>query len=205
MLYLLLSQTGFLSSVFNVIGITNEPGDFPILFKDPFGWGIILTYVWKEIPFVILMLLPVYEQLSHSQRELVYTLGGKEGAVFRYVEWPYVFPVLLETFFIIFSFVLSAYEVPALLGTTYPKMLSVLSYDWFFGTDWGKQPYAFASMMVTTGTILSLAWLAATLTKRVGNTLIKHKVMEKERLGLNNFLKSRFWLWQFWHFCLHCC
>lgn len=192
MLYLLLSQTGFLSSVFNVIGITNEPGDFPILFKDPFGWGIILTYVWKEIPFVILMLLPVYEQLSYSQREVVYTLGGKEGAVFRYVEWPYVFPVLLETFFIIFSFVLSAYEVPALLGTTYPKMLSVLSYDWFFGTDWGKQPYAFASMMVTTGTILSLAWLAAALTKKSRKHLNQTQGDGKRTVGIEQFSKISF-------------
>ena len=153
MLFLLFSQTG--------IG-----NNFPIQFKDQFGSGIILTYVWKEVPFVILMLLPVYEQLSHAKRELVYTLGGKGWAVLRHVEWPYVFPVLLETFFIIFAFVFSAYEVPALLGVTYPKMVSVLSYDWFFSSDWTKQPYAFAAMIVTTVMIVAFVWITFALTRK---------------------------------------
>ncbi len=166
MLFLLFSQTGFLSSLLNVIEIIKEPADFPILFKESLGVGIILTYIWKEVPFVILMLLPVYEQLSQTGRELVYTLGGRDWAVFRHVEWPYVFPVLLETFFIIFAFVFSAYEVPALMGATYPKMVSVLSYDWFFSSDWTKQSYAFAAMMVTTVTIVAFVWIAFAVTKK---------------------------------------
>ncbi|WP_083584389.1 ABC transporter permease subunit [Bacillus weihaiensis] len=166
MLFLLFSQTGILSSISLWLGLTNQASDFPIFFKDPHGIGIILTYVAKEVPFVILMLLPVYQQLSFSQKELVYTLGGKKWAVFRYVEWPFVIPVLLETFFIIFAFVIAAYEVPALLDATYPKMLPVLSYDWFFGSDWSKQPYAFASMIVTTITILFFVFVTFFLTKK---------------------------------------
>ena len=113
MLFLLFSQTGYISSLLNGMGLIDLPNEFPVLFKDSFGIGIIITYVWKEVPFVILMLLPVYEQLSNAQKELVYTLGGRRWDVFWHVERPYVFPVMLETFFIIFAFVVYSYEVPA--------------------------------------------------------------------------------------------
>ncbi|WP_226666346.1 ABC transporter permease [Metabacillus litoralis] len=190
MVFLVISQSGFLSSVLSTIGFINESTNFPILVKDSFGLGIILTYIGKEVPFVILMLLPVYEQLSYNQKELVYTLGGSKWTVFQHVEWPYVFPVIIEIFFILFSFILSAYEVPALLGVTYPKMLSVLSYDWFFGSDWSGQPYAFASMVLTTFTILLLVMIVLFITKKQrrhlsqteGSTIIISKIRKRSTI-----------------------
>ncbi|MBD7963531.1 ABC transporter permease [Fictibacillus norfolkensis] len=166
MLFLLFSQTGYISSLLNGSGLLDRPDEFPILFKDSFGIGIIITYVWKEVPFVILMLLPVYEQLSNAQKELVYTLGGRRWDVFWHVERPYVFPVMLETFFIVFAFVVSAYEVPALLGATYPKMIPVISYDWFFGSDWTKQPYAFAAMFLLTIFIVLIVFMTYVFTRK---------------------------------------
>ncbi len=166
MLLLLLGQTGLMSDMLVALGIIDSPETFPILFKDPYGIGIILSYVWKEVPFVMLLLLPVYEQMSHTHKENVYTLGGKQFAAFRYVEWPYVFPVLLEAFVIIFAFIFSAYEVPALLGATYPKMVPVLSYDWFFGSDWSQQSYAFAAMILTTIVICAFVWLMLVMTRK---------------------------------------
>ncbi|SEK18463.1 ABC-type Fe3+ transport system, permease component [Carnobacterium iners] len=192
MLYLLFSQTGLFSTIFNGLGIIALPGDFPNLFMDSAGLGIMITYIWKGVPFVILMLLPVYEQLSHSQKQLVFTLGGKKGAVFRYVEWPYVFPVLLETFFIIFSFVLAAYEVPALLGATYPKMISVLSYDWFFGTNWEKQPYAYATMVIVTTFIVFFVSILSFITRRSRKHLYQNQNDGKKIESIGHFSNFSF-------------
>jgi putative spermidine/putrescine transport system permease protein len=150
MMLLLFSQTGWVSSFFYHIGVIHNPDQFPVIIKDSYGIGIIITYVWKEIPFVILMLLPVYSQLNHRLSSVVKTLGGNEWHVFKTVEWPWVFPVLLEVSVIIFAFILSAYEVPYLLGTTYPKMISLLVYEWFFEGDWSNRPQSFAAMMSVT-------------------------------------------------------
>jgi len=155
MVVLLLSQTGFISSIFNHFEWIQDFSQFPILLYEPFGIGIIVTYVWKEIPFVVLMLLPVYAQMNQQMPLVVKTLGGNEWNVFKTTEWPWVAPVLFETGIIIFAFILSAYEVPALLGTTYPKMLSVLSYEWFFYADFRYRPKAFALMVVVTMTIMT--------------------------------------------------
>lgn len=146
MLYLLLSQSGLLSSLLHQIGLVNEMSDFPVIFRDRAGIGIILTYVWKEVPFVVLMLLPIFSQINVEQSYVVKTLGGNEWDVFKTVEMPWIFPVVIESAIIIFSFVLAAVEVPYLLGTTYPKMLPVLAYEWFFEGNWSNRGLSYAAM-----------------------------------------------------------
>lgn len=147
MVILLLAETGVIAQILVVSGGLENSSHFPILTRDPYGIGIILTYVWKEIPFVILMLLPVYASIPSHYFDLVKTLGGGQWRQFISVEWPHLLPVLYETFLIIFSFTLAAYEVPALLGTTYPEMISVLSYEWFYDGNWQDRSMAFAAMV----------------------------------------------------------
>lgn len=65
----------------------------------------------------------------------------------------------METFIIIFSFVIASYEVPALLGTAHPEMMGVISYDWFYDTNWENRPLSFAAMVSTSILILILAFI----------------------------------------------
>ncbi|KHE67262.1 ABC transporter permease [Halobacillus sp. BBL2006] len=159
MVILLLSETGIFSQLLTAGGWLGNSSEFPVWTRDPYGIGIIITYVWKEVPFVILMLLPVYSSINPAYYDLVKTLGGSSWRQFTSVEWPNLLPVLIETFLIVFSFTISAYEVPALLGTTFPEMMSVLSYEWFYGSSWEERPLAFAAMISLSGFILTLTLL----------------------------------------------
>ncbi|WP_249292199.1 ABC transporter permease [Metabacillus flavus] len=154
MLLLLLDQTGWIPQVLTEIGFLQQPGQFPVLIRDEWGIGIILTYVTKEIPFVILMLLPLYLSMDGRRKDVITSLGGSRWDVFKTAEWPVVFPVLIETFLILFAFILTAYEVPALLGITFPKMVSVLAFDWFYNGDWSQRPLAYAAMITVTVLII---------------------------------------------------
>ncbi|MYL39880.1 ABC transporter permease [Halobacillus litoralis] len=156
---LLLSETGVAAQLLTAAGWISDPQHFPVLTRDPHGIGIILTYVWKEVPLVILMLLPVYASIRPEYYALVDTLGGSVWNRITAVELPHLLPVLMETSLIIFSFTLSAYEVPALLGTTFPEMVSVLSYDWFYGSSWQKRPLAFAAMVSISFVLLVLSFI----------------------------------------------
>ncbi|MCA0972611.1 ABC transporter permease subunit [Halobacillus litoralis] len=160
MVILLLSESGVLSQWMQMTGLIGVPADFPVWTRDPYGIGITLTYVWKEVPFVILMLLPVYASIKPEFYDLVQSLGGGAWERFKTVEWPHLLPVVVESFLIIFAFTLSAYEVPALLGTTYPEMLSVLSYDWFYGSVWEDRPLAFAAMSLMSVFLLMITCVA---------------------------------------------
>ncbi|WP_335872349.1 ABC transporter permease [Bacillus sp. 2205SS5-2] len=166
LVFFFFSQSGLLSHVAYVVGIIEERSQFPVLVQDQWGIGVILTYVWKEVPFVILMLLPVYSTLNPQFREEVQLLGGGKFHIFRTAEWPWVLPVLLEVGLILFSFILTAFEVPFLLGVTYPKMVSVLAYDWFYSGEWSDRPLAFASLTLLAVCVGAVAFILFTIIQR---------------------------------------
>ncbi|KGP71756.1 ABC transporter permease [Pontibacillus yanchengensis] len=163
---LLFQQSGFISYMAFQIGIIESREAFPILTNDKNGFGMIITYMGKEIPFVILMLLPIYAQQNSQYHDLVRTLGGNRWHRFKDAEWPWVYPVLLETGVILFSFIFSAYEIPYLLGATFPEMISILTYDWFYAGDWSERPLAFAAMIFTSVIIGIIAWIGFSLMNR---------------------------------------
>ncbi|MEW9503038.1 ABC transporter permease subunit [Jeotgalibacillus marinus] len=155
---LVLGQSGVLSSALFQSGWIESRDQFPIFVQDKRGLGIIITYLWKEIPFVILMLLPVYVQLPKQYGEVIGVLGGGKRHIFGTIEWPWVKPVLVEILLILTAFIFTAYEVPALLGVTYPQMASVLAYDWFYGSSLEERSYAFALLFIIAA-IMTLASL----------------------------------------------
>jgi putative spermidine/putrescine transport system permease protein len=160
LVFLFLSQSGLLSSLLYQIGALENRANFPVLVQEKFGIGIILTYVWKEVPFVILMLLPVYYEIDHRYSEVVRTLGGSNWDAFKTVELPWLLPVLIETSVILVAFVASAFEIPYLLGVTRPEMIPVRAYEWFYNGDWSKRPLAFSAMILPGVLALLLATLS---------------------------------------------
>ncbi|MGA9288353.1 MAG: ABC transporter permease subunit [Anaerobacillus sp.] len=160
LVYLFFSQSGFFSSMLFQLGMLESRTAFPVLVQERFGIGMILTYVWKEVPFVILMLLPVYYEMDHRYVEVVRTLGGSKWDAFKTVEFPWLLPILVETGVILLAFVASAFEIPSLLGVTRPEMLPVRAYEWFYDGDWSKRPLAFAAMILPGVVALLLAVLS---------------------------------------------
>ncbi|MFB1082973.1 ABC transporter permease [Jeotgalibacillus sp. JSM ZJ347] len=144
---LLLGQSGLISTFLVQTGLLEDAALFPILVQDQSGIGIFITYIWKEIPFVILMLLPVYLQLPKQFKEVNAVLGGGRADWFKTVEWPWVKPVMFETVLIISVFVFTAYEVPGLLGVSYPQLTPVLAYEWFYSASLDERTMAFALLM----------------------------------------------------------
>lgn len=90
---------------------------------------VILTYTWKEVPFVFLMVLGTYAQLNAGYRDMAKTLQLSRWRQFAVAEWPFLMKPLLDSFWILVAFISFAYEVPALLGVTFPKLFGVLAYD----------------------------------------------------------------------------
>ncbi|WP_416147952.1 ABC transporter permease [Salipaludibacillus sp. HK11] len=164
--FLLFAPSGWLSSVFFQIGWLESMSQFPVFVNDPLYIGVIFTYIWKEIPFVVLMLLPVYQEMDLRFEDVSRTLGGNKWSVFKTVEFPWVWPISLEVFLILFVFILGAFEVPALLGVTYPKMIPVLAYEWFYQGQWANRPLAQAMMICMSVVALIAAVLILTFTQR---------------------------------------
>ncbi|WP_161524629.1 ABC transporter permease [Alteribacter lacisalsi] len=163
---LFFSQSGWMASLFYQSGMLDAPGQFPVLTNDQRGVGLILTYVWKEVPFVMLMMLPVFYEMNHRLKDAVTTLGGGRVRRFIDLEWQYLKPALLETSVIIYAFIIGAFEVPYLIGATYPKMLPVLSYEWFYGGDWGMRPAAYGMITLVSLCIVTLYYIVSRTIRR---------------------------------------
>lgn len=134
-LLLFLSQSGLLARWAASLGIITTPDQFPVLVRDRFGVGVILSYLGKEIPFLTLILLSVLRSQSIRYEVVAENLGASRWQRLRYVTIPQVLPALLAGDLLVFGFIFSSYEVPALLGVGYPRALPVLALRFFLDPD----------------------------------------------------------------------
>lgn len=166
LMLLLFMQSGWISRLFYAFGWIEELQQFPVLVHDTFGWGIILTYVWKESPFIAFMLYPVLRRIDGTWEEAARVFGAGRWAYFWQVVFPLLIPSWFTASFIVFAFAFSAFEIPLLLGVTYPEMISVYSYHLFSGDVLEERPKALAVSIVIAVITAVLGLIAFRLSNR---------------------------------------
>ena len=144
----LLSPTGWFSRLIQVVGLIKTSSDFPLLINDRLGVGIIATYVWKEIPFITLMLFSVLRNAGVELLDVGRTLKANRWQRFRYILLPMMLPSLLASSLIVFAYTFGAFEVPFLLGQTYPMLLPVWAYKNYSDVDLIARPEGIATGIV---------------------------------------------------------
>ena len=155
----MLSPAGLVARAAVAVGLIQTPAEFPLLVNDRWSIGIILSYVWKEIPFITLMLLAV---LQHAGRELIdvgRTLKADAWQRFRHITLPTIFPALGAASLIVFAYTFGAFEVPYLLGRTYPMTLPVWAHKHYSDIDLMARPEGIA-----TGILIALVVAVAVVT-----------------------------------------
>ena len=124
----LFSQSGSFARLAAEWGMIARPGDFPALVFDPYAIGIILQYVWKEVPFIGVIILANMQSIGEDYESVARSLGANRWQSFRHVLLPLIFPGVLSASVMVFAFTFGAYEIPAILGSSYPAALPVLAY-----------------------------------------------------------------------------
>jgi putative spermidine/putrescine transport system permease protein len=155
-LVMLLTQSGMLARVAYAGGIISEPADFPPVFYDRNSAGIVLVYLWKEVPFIGLVLLAVLKSTGSEYEEAAATLGASAFQRLRYVLLPLLLPSLLSTSIIVFAYMFGSIEIPLLLGTRYPEVLPVMAYRLYSNPDLALRPQAMVVGVVTTAIVIAL-------------------------------------------------
>lgn len=160
------SQSGLVSRLSNHFGITEGSSGFPIITNDPFGYGIILSYLWKEIPFMCVLILSALRGPVTNLDETAKTLGASYSYRLRKIILPYIFPAILSGTIIVFAFSFGSYEVPYLLGEPYPSTVSVVAYQLYTDRDLANRPTAMALATITSFVIGLLVYAYMLLTKQ---------------------------------------
>ena len=144
----LFSQSGTFARLAAEWNLIQRPGEFPALVFDPYAIGIILQYVWKEIPFIGVIVLANMQALGEDYESVARSLGASRWQAFRHVLLPLIFPGALSASVIVFAFTFGAYEIPAILGANYPAALPVLAYRKYTDVDLAARPEAMAMAIV---------------------------------------------------------
>jgi len=144
----LFSQSGSFARLAAEWGMIARPGEFPALVFDPYAIGIILQYVWKEVPFIGVIVLANMQAIGEDYEAVARSLGASRWHCFRYILLPMIFPGVLSASVIVFAFTFGAYEIPALLGANYPAALPVLAYRKYTDVDLAARPEAMAMGIV---------------------------------------------------------
>lgn len=159
----LLAPAGLVSRLCNSLGLMETGSSFPLLVNDTFGIGILLVYIWKEIPFITFMLLVVLKNVGSELLEVGATLNCTKFQRFWNITLPLIAPSLGAACCIVFAFTFGAFEVPYLLGRTYPLMLPVWAYKNYSDVDLVARPEGIGLGLIIAAIVISAIVLSQIL------------------------------------------
>jgi putative spermidine/putrescine transport system permease protein len=164
----LLSQSGLASRAVRMLGLMDQPAGFPVLVRDSHGLGVIFAYLWKEVPFMGLVVLAALQSVSQDYEDSARSLGAGPWQRFRYITLPVIAPSLAASSILVFTYVFGAYEIPGILGVRNPQSLPVLSYELFVSPDLRDRAAAMALSVIMSTLVLVLVALYLALVRRLG-------------------------------------
>ncbi|MCQ4922568.1 ABC transporter permease subunit [Tissierella carlieri] len=159
LVYNILSQSGILPRILYETGLITDQSQFPSILYERNGIGVIIAYLWKEIPFVALTTYTILSKVSSKLSDVAGNLGANKRQIFFYILLPLIMPSVFSSFIIIFAFSFGAYEVPLLLGPTQPKALSVQAFIEYNNPVLANRSYAMVYNILITLIALILTWL----------------------------------------------
>ena len=116
MMLIAFSQAGFTSSLFYNLGLITSYTEFPNIFFDPNGYGVILSVVWMFVPYIGLSFLAVLHSISNEQEDQAATLGVGKIKRFIHITLPSLKSSIAYTSVLCFACVFGSFELPSLVG-----------------------------------------------------------------------------------------
>ena len=159
MVFYIFSQTGIVSRFLFALKVIDGPNSFPLLVYDRFSIGVILVYLYKQIPFVALSVFTVLKNLDNKYIQIAENLGAGPWRIFTRVLLPLLAPSILSVFLITFAFDFGAFEVPFILGSPSRLTLPVLAYFDHTNASLAARPAAMVTNVVISFISLILIWL----------------------------------------------
>ncbi|MDC5810035.1 thiamine ABC transporter permease [Vibrio europaeus] len=123
--------------------------DLALLVKDPYALGLIVMLAIKEVPFLLLMSIPIIQQLNVEQTEKVsHAMGYSSAQTWWKCLFPQWFAKLRFPMLAVIAYSLSVVDVALIVGPTNPPTFAVLVWQWFNDPDLSLLPRAAAGAVV---------------------------------------------------------
>lgn len=157
----LFANGGVIARFLFLIGAISSPSDFPRVLQTSNGIGIMLVYLWKQVPFMTLVIYSNLLVVGRQDEDSAILLGASRYQIFKYITLPKLLPSLVTATLIVFAFNFGSFEVPFILGVGYPNTLPVEAWRLFDSPDYTNRPAAMA--IVTLIVVMSMTCLFTAL------------------------------------------
>ena len=159
MIFHIFFQTGIVSRVAFALGIVESANDFPLMIYDRQGIGIMLVYLYKQVPFVALMVFTILRNLDKKYLQIAENLGAGPFQKLTRITLPLLAPTILSAFLITFAFGFGSFEVPFLLGSPARVTLPILAFAEYRSPVLADRPAAMAINVIISAISLFVIWL----------------------------------------------
>lgn len=116
-------------------------------------WGILVVYLYFQVPLMVLVMLPAIDGLKVIWREAAYNAGASRVQFWRHVGLPLLSPSLISGTLLLFANAFSAYATASALSTRASKLVPLQIRFFLQGdtiTGKGNLGYALAFWMIVT-------------------------------------------------------
>ena len=158
------SDRGFLARILHLTGIYS--GSLNLVYSNN-GIGVILLYVLKGTPFIVISISEIINKIDTRYRKVSENLGVPVFPYFIHIVLPLAKRALFSAWIILFNFILFSYEGFFFLGVSTPKSLGELSLIFYSSPDFERST---VSMALSTCMIVGSTAL----------TLVYYKIMKKQ-------------------------
>ena len=160
------SYNGILNVFLGWIGIIDEP---LALRNDSWGVSALITQVWKNIPFMLLIVYSSVESVRKDVLDAGRNLGAGKLRLFWEITLPLTMPSAVVAMIMTFIKVFNDYTISRVMGPIYPSTLSNLMHKQaYLYNDWHTAACIGCLMVVTAIVFVSLyTWLANRIAKHL--------------------------------------
>lgn len=129
--------------------------------RDPLGIGVILATLWKDVPFMTLIIAGAFGAIPSDTVSAARSLGATRLRAFWAVQFPLAMPGITAATLLCFVKSLGNFAAPSLLGPAYPLPLSILMYDSYRDGDWAAI-YAMGTVLIIAASLVLAAYYTLT-------------------------------------------
>lgn len=133
--------------------------------------GLLLTYIYFQIPLATLLMLPIFGGLKKEWREAVGLLGGNSYHYWFKVALPSLLPSILGTFSVLFANSLAAYGTAYALLSNNIALLPIRISQQYIGEVVQNQEFGCALSLIMMGLMVLSILITNKLQKQRGGAL----------------------------------
>ena len=117
----LISYHGLVNTALMRLNLINEPLR---MLNDKFGWGVVFIQIWKNLPFVLLIVMAALASIRDDTIDAAKNLGAGYWSILFRVYVPLAMPGILVSMILMFIKAFGDFPIVSVAGPIYPSSMA---------------------------------------------------------------------------------